>query len=267
MELTRDSVTAPFVLKTSDLPTQGGVVRKADLWFVVHARLDEIEPETAASGGTGDQVVEAGNMRFELHRLTGSDLTQIGGPTPHRQAGSSVGYVHVKGRLLDRLEVEATDRIVGTRSGTEWVVASVTDENFDRDARYPNRWRPVQRKGTTDDPGPYALYPGGASIVTIQQLVTVPGALLVEAHFAFFEPQAWFNGGPILRSKLGLVTQDRVRALRREIAKSRKPSGGRSSQATRPERIPGRRDSEGHRVGLLSEGMLPARVTTRQVSE
>jgi hypothetical protein len=43
---------------------------------------------------------------------------------------------------------------------------------------------------------------------------------MIEAHAAFFEPTAWFNGAPILRSKFAVVAQERVRALRREFAKS-----------------------------------------------
>jgi hypothetical protein len=44
-DLTRDSVAAPYVLKTQDVPLGGtAIVRKADLWFVVRARLDQINP-------------------------------------------------------------------------------------------------------------------------------------------------------------------------------------------------------------------------------
>ena len=66
----------------------------------------------------------------------------------------------------------------------------------------------------------------------VSRLATVPGALLVEAHFAFSEPQAWFDGAPILRSKIGVVAQDQIRGLRRELAKSRKAAGARSSSGT-----------------------------------
>ena len=38
---------------------------------------------------------------------------------------------------------------------------------------------------------------------------------------AFVEPQGWFQGNPILRSKISLIAQDQVRQIRREIEKKR----------------------------------------------
>ena len=65
-------------------------------------------------------------------------------------------------------------------------------------------------------------YSGGAGVLTARTLTSVPGALLVEARFAFHEPMSWFDGAPILRSKIGVVAQDRVRRLRKELETSRK---------------------------------------------
>src|SRR5262249_10943788 len=36
-EFTRDSVTAPVVVRTHDVKAADGLVRRADVWFVVHA--------------------------------------------------------------------------------------------------------------------------------------------------------------------------------------------------------------------------------------
>jgi hypothetical protein len=44
---------------------------------------------------------------------------------------------------------------------------------------------------------------------------------MVEMHMAFVEPDGWFQGNPILRSKFGAVAQDQIRSLRRELAKKR----------------------------------------------
>ena len=46
--------------------------------------------------------------------------------------------------------------------------------------------------------------------------------LFVEAHFVFTEPHDWFEGAPVLRSKISLIAQDRIRKLRRELAESHK---------------------------------------------
>jgi hypothetical protein len=133
------------------------------------------------------------------------------------------------GRLLDRIHVEATDRITASKSDASWVFASRTEPKFADDKTFPNRWHPIALKSGREEAGKSEPYPGGVSYVKISRLETVPGALLVEAHFAFFEPRAWFDGAPILRSKFGVVAQDRIRALRRELLKSQKASGPRST--------------------------------------
>ena len=243
-ELTRDSVTAPFLLKTHDLEAAEGLIRQAALWFVVRASLNAIKPDKQA-GGTGEgKTVEAGNMRFTAHRLRAeevvkpdlgqNDLSDLRNRT-RRGPGQSEWYVHLTGRLLDRLHVEATDRITATRSDDSWVIASITDPHFDQDSSAPNRWWPLVNKEGTEEAGPASTFAGGASIVKISRLGTVPGALLIEARFAFFEPKAWFDGAPILRSKIGVVAQDRIRSLRRELAKSQGGQGVRSTGTTVPE--------------------------------
>ena len=40
-------------------------------------------------------------------------------------------------------------------------------------------------------------------------------------HMAFVEPDGWFQGAPILRSKFSVIAQDQIRSLRRELAKKR----------------------------------------------
>ncbi len=124
------------------------------------------------------------------------------------------------GDLLDRIHVEATDH---ARGSTERGLLGV---------RLADRSAVRRRQGV---PEPLAAdrprsgqakescrrrsrSTGGASITRISRLASMPGALLVEGHFAFAEPHAWFDGAPILRSKISLVAQDQIRRLRRELA-------------------------------------------------
>jgi hypothetical protein len=225
-ELTRDSVSAPFVLKTRDQPAgDRGTVRSADLFFVVRARLDDIDPSSADAAGAEVKEVEAGNMKFRGARVEDKDLSARGIKPADKEGGVREWYVHLTGRLLDRIHAAATDRITATKSSRSWLIAARTDARFDKDATLPNRWHAIKRRGDREEAGPDETYPGGASYVRIGTLQTVPGALLVEAHFAFFEPRPWFDGAPVLRSKIGVIAQDRVRSLRRDLAKSRRGQG------------------------------------------
>jgi len=223
-DLLRDSITAPFTLKIHDIPARSGAtIRVVELWFVVYGELDEIDTNDVAERFSKSKPTEVGNMRFEAHLLDDKQLTlrnlheiRAGNETPGR-----TWYVHQVGRLLGRIEVEATDQVVLSRSDESIVIATRTSSEFAKDADLPNRWRSMTRKGEREDSGKAEPYAGGAGYVKISRLVTPAKALLVEAHFAFLEPRAWFDGAPVLRSKIGLVAQDQIRRLRREIVERR----------------------------------------------
>jgi hypothetical protein len=127
-------------------------------------------------------------------------------------------FVHLKSRLLDRVEIQATNVTVATRSEDSLVIAGRTDPAFDQAGPLANRWRTLAQEGQS---GADQLYEGGVSYAKISRLRQPEGALLVEFHGAFIEPDAWFSGAPILRSKFAPVAQDQIRRLRRELLKAR----------------------------------------------
>jgi hypothetical protein len=219
-ELLRNSVTAPFILKTRDLKAGDAIVRVADLWFVVHARLEDVDLDQAIRVAN-DQTVEVANMRLECKLLNEQDLReQKIEPLPPREHRKE-WFTHITSRLLDRIEVEATDRADATRSSDSIVIAARTDHAFDSAKRFSNRWASLTRKGQEKTTGPERSYDGGASYVKMTKLPNEPGALFVEAHFVYVEPYEWFQGNPILRSKFGVIAQDQIRRLRREIETKR----------------------------------------------
>lgn len=221
-ELLKASVSAPFILRTRDDRDGSDHVRAADLWFAVHARLDQIDVAKVAGQADGPPT-EAGNMRFTAERIPDDAARAAGLTLLPAQDGRWEWFSHVEGRLLDRITLGATDRVVATRGAKSLVVAARTDHGFAADGRYPNRWAALARKGSAEEAGPARSYGGGASYVKLSELAAEPGTLLVEAHLVFFEPHDWFQGAPILRSKLGVVAQDQIRRLRREIEP--KPGG------------------------------------------
>ena len=214
----RDSVNAPFKLKVRDVPYPGGVVRLVNLWFVVHADLDEIDMDDISGrskkGGSG----EAGNMTFEARPLTDAELKAHS----KAAAGDLDRHVLTGGLLLDRIRVKSTNRVVATRTGESIVVASAPATGFEADTELATRWWPIPRPGKPEDPAPPRPYPGAASYPKVSKFSRQPPVLLVESHVAFAEPKAWFDGAPILRSNISLVVQDQVRQLRREVARRRK---------------------------------------------
>jgi hypothetical protein len=215
-EMLRKSETADFVIKIRDEKAgDGTIVRIAHVWFVVHAGLDAFDP-SRNSGRKGDEKpVEAANMRFATKLLTDDELKarKIARADP-----SLEWFAHLSADILDRIKADATDRVRATRSEGSWAFATRTDPRFDEDPQFPNRWWAIDRATGKVEEKP-RHFAGGASITKISRLASVPGALMVESHFAFAEPHAWFDGAPTLRSKFAPVAREQIRRLRRELAK------------------------------------------------
>jgi len=215
-ELLRDSVTAPFILKIHDAPTADATLRKLDLWFVVRGDLAKLDPSQIAGQNSG-KAVDVGNMRFES-RILGPDELKQHGLTARSDRELSSWFVFVKSELLGRIAVEAVDEGMASRSADSLVLASRTSSAFNPAGSMANRWRSISKAG---EMGPEQPYLGGISYSKISKLNDPAGALLVEVHSVFNEPRSWFQGEPILRSKFGLVAQDQIRRLRRELAANR----------------------------------------------
>jgi hypothetical protein len=216
-DLLRDSVTAPYIIKVHDVKGTGATIRVVDLWFVVYAELAHID--AAHEAAQADQkAVEAGNMRFETRLLKPEDLRAAGIKTAEPAEGVSSWYAHIHGRLLDRIEFDSTNHVMVSQSRESIVIASRTDPAFGSALPLGNTWTPV---GSKSGESAHA-YEGGVSYVKISRTNVKPGALFVEMHAAFVEPDGWFSGSPILRSKFSIVSQDQIRALRRDLARRNK---------------------------------------------
>jgi hypothetical protein len=225
-DLLRDSVTAPFILKVRDQKGADATIRIVDLWFAVRGNLDEFDPFDFAKNTSG-KAAEAGNMRFESRVLTESETKGLDRPIRKAEQFSR-WFAQVKGRLLDRITFQVTDETVATRTGESLVIAGRTDPAFDRRGPQANQWQSIDPDGR---PIAEHRYAGGMSYAKISRLKQPAGILFVEFHGAFCEPEPWFGGAPILRSKFAPITQDQVRKLRRELLK-RQPKTGRPIPAT-----------------------------------
>ena len=216
-EMLRDSVTAPYIIKVRDQKASGATIRMADLWFVVYAPLEQVDPirELARSD---QKKVDVANMSFETRMLKNDEIQSAGIKPADYGAGKPEWLAYVHARLLDRIEFDVTNHGAFSQSANSIVVASLTDPAFDKVESKANCWRSVT---ATTTGAPKQQYSGGISYAKISRCALKPGALVVEMHVAFVEPDGWFAGAPILRSKFGVVAQDQIRTLRRELAKKR----------------------------------------------
>jgi hypothetical protein len=220
-ELLRDSVTAPFIIKVHDVKTTGATVRQADIWFAVHGDLKKVDPAQEAAR-TDQKAVEVANMWFQT-RLLKSEEIRASGITPVGTAADrNAWYAHIHAKLLDRIDFEVTNHVVASESSESVVLASATDPSFATAKSLSNCWKTLTASGGSQSgAAPSQPYSGGISYAKISRLAFQPDALFVEMHVAFVEPDGWFQGAPILRSKFSVAAQDQIRTLRRELVKKR----------------------------------------------
>ncbi len=221
-DLLRDSVTAPFIIRIQDEKVTGATVREANLCFVVYGELDKIDPLREAVRADQKEV-EVANMWFQNRSLKPDEIAAAGIKPANLGTGQSEWYVHVHARLLDRIEFEVTNRVTSSRSADSIIIASRTDPSFDKVEAFANGWKVVgTSRNSRGDASARQPYAGGMSYARIGRLALKPDALLVEMHMAFAEPDPWFQGSPILRSKFSVAAQDQIRTLRRELMKKRR---------------------------------------------
>ena len=142
-DLFRDSVTAPFIIKVHDVKAAGATVRQADLYFVVYGDLKGVDPEHEATR-TDPKTVEVANMWFETRTLKAEDIRTAGVKASETKAVKS-WYVHTHAKLLDRIEFETTNHVVGSVSADSTVIASATDPAFTGAGELSNGWKPLSK--------------------------------------------------------------------------------------------------------------------------
>ena len=219
-DLLRNSVTAPYVIKVRDEKTDGATIRMADVWFVVYAELKQIDFGQEASR-TDQKEVEVANMWFQTRLLKEDDFKTIGVKLTPVASGQNRWFSHVHARLLDRIDFESTNQVMATQAPGSIVIASITDPAFAKVPALASHWKPLTNEVSKKSEDLASPYDGGMSYAKISRLELKPRAVLVEMHMAFVEPDGWFQGKPILRSKFSVIAQDQIRSLRRELAKKR----------------------------------------------
>jgi hypothetical protein len=122
--------------------------------------------------------------------------------------------------LLDRVLVSGVVHSWQTFGTGEITVSGILDSRIDKEPELSNRWQAIEdRAGEDPKLGPPSEYSGFGGYLRATALQEPAGALLIEAHVVFHEPEGWFRGANLLRSKLPLALQDQVRSFRKKLAK------------------------------------------------
>jgi len=219
--LLRKSVVAPLVFRfwKIEAPDRKVPVRGVAVWFVVYGDLDMLTRKDFIDEvrRSGQEEAEEKETKFKFLSAEELRARKIAPPSEEE---TKERYAYSVFTLLDKVRLSLTSHAFMSRTKESLVLATTLDPRFTSDPEYGNRWRPMERTGG-DKPelGPPSPYEGTASYAKITRLAQPAGALLVEQHVVFVEPQQWFRGRPLLRSKLPMLAQNEVRRFRRLVAK------------------------------------------------
>jgi len=214
---TRKAIVAPFLLKISEGAAESGPIgRRIDLYFVAYGDLkslvgDDYLQKQLSLAAENDSAGGPGKVRT----LTTEELRKRG---IDAQNTADRRWVAVTSNLLGKVRINLTTENQKTELPDSVLIASLADARFEGDAEFANNWRSL----STDDAGqrqtgPPQAFSGLGSYVKATDLEDPNGAIFIEYHVAFVEPQGWFHGTNLLRSKLPIVAQDMVRRFRRSL--------------------------------------------------
>lgn len=219
----RNSVVAPFSLEIESIDDATGNRngQRADFYFVAYGTLAALIEDNLLGDLAGAQESRGDSGgTIKVRSLTDEELSARK-LAPNRDGGQTESYTAIDVPILDRVQLSGVG--VGARQKTDDSILGVwkLDDRFADDKTLPNRWQPIVRDqvGKTTL-GPAKPYSGLGGYIKVTRLHEPAGALLVECHIAFDEPQGWFDGKNLLRSKLPLVVQENVRTFRRKVAKA-----------------------------------------------
>jgi hypothetical protein len=225
------SSSAPLTVKVRAFRGKGedATFRAIDLWFVAHGDWNTLTSKDFTASFTKNNQREQKNEGGALIKsgfLTEAEMQKRGLDAVPRKDGQEERFFYTTFTLFDRVEVSATRYAVLTRTPRTIVLATKVDPRFAKDTECPNQWRSIDRDAAANVVyGPKHPYRGAGFYVKIDRLASPAGAILVEYHSVFHEPQGWFEGENLLRAKLPTIADHEVKQFRGRLAKASSEKG------------------------------------------
>jgi hypothetical protein len=221
---TRNSHVAPVELKLGTVADAAGkrLGHTVSVWFVAYGSLESLtDPEmlTELAGDIAAEQDAESNEALTGGELTDDRLARMGIERLHDARLREV-FVEARFPILNRVEVAGVSRVVSSYTEQSLVVAWELDPRFSQGESPANHWQPMERTDLGEKKrGAARAYQGYGGYGKITALSEPEGALFVECHVVFHEPEEWFAGSNALRAKIPLGVQENVRKFRRQLAR------------------------------------------------
>lgn len=221
-ELLAKTAMAPVVTKVRTANAsegEGPAVRTVDVWFVAHGDWNTLNSKEFA-----DSIIAAEGNKSKRSIVTKSGFLTDDEIQKRKLAakitdGHEERFLYTTFSLFELVQVSATRFSVVTKDGNTVLAAGKLDSRFDKDADYPNQWRPLVRDVQAEvKPGPAHRFSHAGGYAKITRLKEPANAVFVECHLVYEEPYAWFEGANLVQQKLPVMVREKVRAFRRKLA-------------------------------------------------
>lgn len=221
-EFTRKSAVTPFTLKMESLTDAEGkrYAQTVDVWFVAYGRLETLRDRQLLEELASAASQEAASAVAPRSELLTPELLEEAGVKLQESDQEREVFATFAAPLLDRVLVSGVVHSWESFGPEEITASGILESRFESKPELRNRWQAIEdRAGEEPKLGPAEPYSGFGGYLRATALRDPAGAILIEAHVVFHEPEGWFRGANLLRSKLPLALQDQIRSFRRKLAK------------------------------------------------
>lgn len=213
---TRKSGVAPNILRIreADNSDPKSPARGLDTYFVAYVDLKAFDDERFLERSLNIGKGEGGKAKS----ITKDDLVKRGIDSKALEAKKE-GFAYIEFDFLEKVRLRVAGHGMATKTGESIVAGAEVDSRFRGDKEFPNEWQSIVKDGGETKLSPPQAYGGSGMYVKITKLQEPAGAVFVEQHIVYAEPQGWFDGANLLRSKLPPVMTINVRRMREAWAK------------------------------------------------
>jgi hypothetical protein len=221
-ELLAKTFYAPVVTKVRTVKASeknGPTVRTVDVWFVAHGDWNTLTSKDFLESVLGAEEKKGKRSIVSKSGALTDEETQKRKLAGKTADGYEERFLYTTFSLFELVQVSVTRFSVLTRGKDVVLAAGTVDPRFDKDADYPNQWRPLTRDAQAEIvPGARHRFAHAGGYAKITRLQKPANAVFIECHVVYEEPYAWFEGTNLVGQKLPVMVKEKARTFRRKLA-------------------------------------------------
>jgi hypothetical protein len=220
-EMLAKTLYAPVVTKVGTVKAsekEGPAVRTVDVCFVARGNWKTLTSKDFLESVLGGEEKKGKRSIVSKSGFLNDEEMQTRKLTGKVADDYEERFLYTTFSLFELVHVSATRFSLLTRDKDVILAAGTVDPRFDKDAKYPNQWRPLLRNAQANIvPGPAHRFAHAGGYAKITRLTEPADAAFVECHIVYEEPYGWFEGVNLVQQKIPVMVREKVRSFRRKL--------------------------------------------------